>query len=166
MSKLKILTVPNPILNKKSVSLQNINSNIKEYVSDLKETMNYYSHCVGLAAPQTGENLRIVIIDASKYSKPCENHGEMVLINPVIRSLDEKKVGREGCLSIPDLTANISRATEVEIEAVNFDENYIKFKAEGFEAIVLQHEIDHLDGILFLDRVSSVKTDVFRRKKY
>ena len=166
MSKLKILTVPNPLLNKKSEKVTDIDHNIISYVRDAKETLLSYNHCVGLAAPQTGKHLCIVIVDASRYSKPCKNHGEMVLINPIIKEVGEKKVAREGCLSIPDLTANIIRSTKVEVEAVNPDGKIITFEAEGFESIVLQHEIDHLDGILFLDRVTSLKTDVFRRKKF
>ncbi len=166
MSVIKIITIPDPILNNKSKIIENIDDSIRKMASDMLETMRFHKNCIGLAAPQIGQNLRMVVINLSLYPKPHPNHGELVLINPSLIVSGEKKLGREGCLSVPDLTANVLRSIKVEIEALNLDGNIIKFETEGFESVVVQHEVDHLDGILFLDRVASLKTDVFRRKQY
>jgi peptide deformylase len=122
--------------------------------------------CVGLAAPQIGDGVRIVVVDVSEHPRATRHSGLLVLVNPVITTASGRAVAREGCLSIPDLTANVGRATEVEVEASDPEGAARTIRAEGFEARCLQHEIDHLDGILFLDRVASLTTDVFRRKRY
>jgi peptide deformylase len=121
--------------------------------------------CVGLAAPQLGDEVRIVVVDVSDHPRATRHHGLLVLVNPVIRLSSGSEIAREGCLSIPDLTANVKRATEVLVEAADPEGTIQAIEAEGFEARCLQHEIDHLDGILFLDRVASLTTDVFRRKR-
>jgi peptide deformylase len=122
--------------------------------------------CVGLAAPQLGDEVRIVVVDVSEHPRATRHHGLLVLVNPVIRLSSGGEIAREGCLSIPDLTANVKRATEVLVETSDPEGETRAIEAEGFEARALQHEIDHLDGILFLDRVASLTTDVFRRKQY
>jgi peptide deformylase len=127
---------------------------------DLLDTMHSFGHCVGIAAPQIGELVRVVVVDVTGHRKAATSHGELVLVNPVILAADGAEVGREGCLSIPELTGNVRRATHVTIEA-----DGLRVEAEGFEARALQHEIDHLDGLLFLDRVESLEADVFRRKR-
>jgi peptide deformylase len=99
-----------------------------------------------------------VVVDVSGHRKAAGSNGRLVLVNPRIVAAEGIEVGREGCLSIPDLTANVRRATRVEVEAG--DRGIV---SEGFEARCLQHEIDHLDGLLFLDRVDSLTADVFRR---
>ena len=129
---------------------------------DLVETMRAHPGCVGLAAPQLGEPVRIVVVDVSEHPKaPPTQHGELVLVNPVVVRSEGTHVAREGCLSIPHLTANVRRPTHVTVAARD-----LEVEAEDFEARCLLHEIDHLDGILFLDRVDSLATDVFRRKRY
>jgi peptide deformylase len=127
---------------------------------DLLDTMRSFGHCVGIAAPQIGEAVRIAVVDVTGHRKAATSHGELVLVNPVIVESSGAEVGREGCLSIPELTANVRRATHVTVEA-----DGLRVEAEGFEARALQHEIDHLDGLLFLDRVESLEADVFRRKR-
>jgi peptide deformylase len=129
--------------------------------SDLLDTMRDFGHCVGIAAPQIGELARVAVVDVSGHPKAETGNGELVLINPRIVVAEGGEVGREGCLSIPDLTANVRRATRIEVEHAGGS-----FTSEGFEARCVQHEIDHLDGILFLDRVASIVDDVFRRKSY
>jgi len=125
---------------------------------DLEDTMDAFGHCVGLAATQLGEMARIVVVDVSGHRKAATSNGRLVLVNPRIVGAEGAEVGREGCLSIPDLTANVRRATRIEVEAGDR-----RIVSEGFEARCLQHEIDHLDGLLFLDRVDSLTADVFRR---
>jgi peptide deformylase len=129
--------------------------------------MRAHPGCVGLAAPQLGELVRLVVVDVSEHPKaPPGHHGELVLVNPRVTRGDGAHVAREGCLSIPHLTANVRRATAIVVAARTPDGEPVEIEAEGFEARCLLHEIDHLDGILFLDRVDSLATDVFRRKTY
>lgn len=127
----------------------------------LLDTMDSLGHCVGLAAPQLGLLSRVVVVDVSGHPKAPENNGRLVLVNPRIVATSGSEIGREGCLSIPDLTANVRRATAVSVEHTGGS-----VESVGFEARCIQHEIDHLDGILFLDRVASLADDVFRRKRY
>jgi peptide deformylase len=127
---------------------------------DLLDTMRSFVHSVGIAAPQIGESLRVAVVDVTGHRKTTTSHGELVLVNPVIVEASGSEVGREGCLSIPELTANVRRATHVVVEAEG-----LRVETEGFEARALQHEIDHLDGLLFLDRVESLEADVFQRKR-
>jgi peptide deformylase len=131
---------------------------IARVARDLEDTMDAFGHCVGLAATQLGEMARIVVVDVSGHRKAVTSNGRLVLVNPRIVGAEGAEVGREGCLSIPDLTANVRRATRIEVEAGDR-----RIVSEGFEARCLQHEIDHLDGLLFLDRVDSLTADVFRR---
>jgi peptide deformylase len=113
--------------------------------------------CVGLAAPQIGELVRVVVIDCTGHPRVADPNGLIVLVNPRITFADGSELGREGCLSIPDLTGNVRRATALEIGGL---------RTVGFEARCIQHELDHLDGILFLDRVESLAHDLFVRKVY
>ena len=133
---------------------------------DLVDTMRASGGCVGIAAPQIGEGVRMVVVDVSEHPRATRHNGLLVLVNPLITRATGRAVAREGCLSIPDLTANVGRATEVLVEASDPAGVARTVQAEGFEARCLQHEIDHLDGILFLDRVASLTTDVFPRKRY
>jgi peptide deformylase len=135
----------------------------QQVAADLVDTMRANQGCVGIAAPQLGEALRVVVVDVSEHRRTTRHHGLLVLVNPRIVFAAGGEVGREGCLSIPELTANVKRATEIVVEASTVDSDRRVVETEGFEARCLQHEIDHLDGILFLDRVDSLKTDVFRR---
>lgn len=120
---------------------------------------------VGVAAPQIGEPLRIAVVDATRSPRHSESaQGRFVLFNPRIVHREGEQLFREGCLSIPDYTGNVRRAERVTVNAHGLDGEPIQVTAAGFEAVVFQHELDHLDGILFLDRIADVKTDLFRRK--
>jgi peptide deformylase len=133
--------------------------------ADLLDTMRAFPGCVGIAAPQIDELVRLVAVDVSGHPKaPPSAHGELVLVDPRVTRAAGAKVAREGCLSIPHLTANVRRATEIVVEAGTPDGSAVEIESAGFEARCLLHEIDHLDGLLFLDRVDSLATDVFRRK--
>jgi len=105
-------------------------------------------------------------VDVSEHPRATKAHGLLVLVNPRVMLASGAEVAREGCLSIPDLTANVRRATDIVVEALTPDGETRVIESEGFEARCLLHEMDHLDGLLFLDRVDSVKTDVFQRKRY
>lgn len=133
---------------------------LSSLVADLADTLGAHPG-VGIAAPQIGVMARVVIVDVSG------KHAELprrVLVNPEILALQDRKIIREGCLSVPDFTANVLRANRIRVRARDEHGDLREFESEGLEAIAIQHECDHLDGTLFLDRVASLKTDVFRRK--
>jgi peptide deformylase len=109
--------------------------------------------------------VRVIAVDVTGHRKTSTSNGLLVLVNPSIVSASCSEIGREGCLSIPDLTANVRRATEIRVEALDPAGNRLGLSSVGFEARCIQHELDHLDGILFLDRVASLERDVFRRKR-
>lgn len=138
---------------------------IGRVAGDLVETMAASAGCVGLAAPQLGELVRLVVVDVSGHPKASSSQGRLVLVNPRIVDQSGSEVAREGCLSIPAFTANVRRATELAVEALDPGGEPLRIASAGFEARCLAHEIDHLDGILFLDRVDSLTTDVFRRRR-
>ncbi len=137
-----------------------------ELATDLVDTMRASPACVGLAAPQIGVSRRAFALDVSEHPKTTVSHGLVVLFDPVIVESSGRKVGREGCMSVPDLTADVARATSVVVVGTAPDGGRKVIATEGFEARAFQHEIDHLDGMLILDRVASLATDVFRRKVY
>jgi peptide deformylase len=133
---------------------------------DLIDTMRASPACVGLAAPQLGISRRAFALDVTGHPKTTVCHGLVVLFDPVIVEADGREVAREGCMSVPDLTANIVRATSIVVSGLTPEGEEHVITSEGFEARAFQHEIDHLDGMLILDRVASLATDVFRRKTY
>lgn len=157
----EILRYPHPALKQVARALgPGDEEEIARVAADLVDTMDSFGHCVGLAATQLGELVRMVVVDVTGHKKATASNGRLVLVNPLIVSASGAEVGREGCLSIPELTANVRRATEVMVESADG-----VIRSEGFEARCLQHELDHLDGLLFLDRVDSLTADVFRRKR-
>jgi peptide deformylase len=137
----------------------------RRIAADLVDTMRGGPRTVGVAAPQIGELVRIAVVDCSTHPKATRHHGLLVLVNPVVVTAEGSEIGREGCLSIPEITANVRRATAVAVEALDPEGEMARIEAEGFEARALQHELDHLDGVLILDRVASLDTDVFRRQR-
>jgi peptide deformylase len=159
-----VLRYPHPAL--KRAALPPRTQDVERVAKDLLDTMRAHRGCVGLAAPQIGEPVRIVVVDVSGHPRGQSGHGLLVLVEPVIKDASGGEVAREGCLSIPDLTANVGRATEIVVEARETTGAQVRIESRGFEARCLLHEVDHLEGILFLDRVDSLKRDVFRRKHY
>lgn len=160
----EVLTYPDQRLKQVSVPIARFDASLQCLVQDLDDTMYGSPGCTGIAAPQIGEAIRMVLIDASRNRKPVENHGRLLLINPEVSDLQGEAIGREGCLSVPQFTGNVKRAKQIKVRALDGQGNSIELDAVDFEARLILHEIDHLDGILFLDRVSSLKTDIFRRK--
>lgn len=134
--------------------------------TDLTDTMAASPACVGLAAPQIGISRRAFAVDVSSHPKTTACHGLVVMFDPVILEASGRNVAREGCMSVPDLTANVARATRIVVQGRAPEGNSLVVATEGFEARAFQHEIDHLDGLLILDRVSSLESDVFQRKVY
>jgi len=165
MMKSKVLIYPNPILKKISKKVEEKTQKIEKIINDLVDIRNHTDHSTGIAAPQIGESIRIIAVDPGKNKKCKKHHGKNILINPNILKWEGTILGREGCMSVPDFTGNVNRARKIVVQFldINFNENVIE--TDGFESILLQHEIDHLNGILFIDRVISKRTDLFRRNK-
>jgi peptide deformylase len=160
MSILKILLYPDPILQKVSAEIVPFEAGLSTIVENLVDTMRL-SGGVGIAAPQAGILKRIIIVDVTPANP---GHGLLRLLNPKIVFSSGKRRGREGCLSIPEYRANITRARKVRVEALTPGGEPVTIEAKGFEAVALQHEIDHLDGILFIDRITDMKRDLFKRE--
>jgi peptide deformylase len=137
-----------------------------DLAQDLIDTMAASPACVGLAAPQIGVSRRAFALDVSAHPKTTVCHGLVVMFDPVIIEARGRVVAREGCMSVPDLTANVGRAQEIVVRGTGESGQDLVIATEGFEARAFQHEIDHLDGLLILDRVESLSSDVFRRKVY
>ena len=162
-----ILRYPHPLLKKLCKEVSVVDHQIHSLVEDLLDTMREGPGSVGVAAPQIGVTLRVCVVDVSNNRHGKENnHGLLVMINPLIISSTGVAVMREGCMSVPDYTGDVERATEITVRFSEPDQTVREFTATGFEAVAIQHEMDHLDGVLFLDRIISVKTGLFRRKNY
>ncbi|KMP10964.1 peptide deformylase [Candidatus Nitromaritima sp. SCGC AAA799-A02] len=165
MAVLDILIYPEPRLKQISRPVEVFGDALKRSISDLEETLRAGPPSVGIAAPQVGWFERVAIVDVS--SKPdIPNHGRLVLINPEITFQEGCDVGREGCLSVPDYTGNVARAERITLQALDRTGESRVYDMYGFEARATQHELDHLDGLLFLDRLVSRRNSLFRRKVY
>lgn len=166
MSPLPICHFPHPLLKQPAQVVDRVDEKVQRLIEAMVKTMRHHTRCVGLAAPQVGSPLRIAVMDGTGHPKVAASHGLLILVNPQIDHAEGVVVQREGCLSIPDLTANVRRATRVHLTAFDQFGSTHEWRLEGFEAIIAQHEVDHLEGKLFLDRVANMTTDVFRRKNY
>ncbi|HSO82677.1 peptide deformylase [Thiocapsa sp.] len=165
MAILDILKLPDPRLKQVSEPVERFDEDLRSFVADLEETRLAGPAAVGIAAPQVGRFQRIVIVDVSGRPK-TPNHGHLILVNPEIVHWEGYAIGREGCLSVPDYTGNVIRATGIRLKSQDVDGRETEYAMEGYEARAVQHEMDHLDGLLFVDRVVSRRTDLYRRKVY
>lgn len=161
MPLLEILTFPDPALKKKSKPVDVINHHINELLDNMSETM-YDAPGVGLAAPQVGENLRVITVDVSP--RDSEKRDLIELINPEIISFSGSQLGEEGCLSVPGFNANVKRKLNVKVRALDREGKTFEVEATDLFSRVLQHEIDHLDGILFFDRLGRLKKELLLKK--
>jgi len=166
MTVLDILTYPDTRLKQIADDVDVFDAELVTFIQDLEETMAAGPGGVGIAATQVGVMRRIVIVDVSNYPrlKNAKHHGHLVLINPEIIDWQGMKKGREGCMSVPDFTGNVIRAENIVLNALDASGVKREYEMEGFEARAVQHEIDHLDGLLFLDRLVSRRNDLFKRK--
>ena len=155
-----ILTYQNPELKKKSAPVTIITGSIRELVQDMATTM-YAAPGIGLAAPQVGVHQRVIVIDISGKNEPPDL---IVAINPVIVHAEGESYEEEGCLSVPDYAANVRRHARVIVKALDLEGVEHTWKVEDLLAIAFQHEIDHLEGILFIDHLSALKRELFQRK--
>ncbi len=161
MAILNILTYPDPELKKISEPVEEVDENIKTLIDDMFETM-YDAPGIGLAAPQVGVLKRVIVLDIGE--RDGGQGARLALVNPEIISSAGETTFEEGCLSVPEFTADVVRAAEVKVIGMNRKGESVEIEAGGLMAIALQHEIDHLDGILFVDRLGLVKRDIFKRK--
>ncbi len=156
MAILKLHKYGSPVLREKAMQVAKVDNEIRELVENMIETM-YAEGGVGLAAPQVGVSKKIIVIDT-------EEKGIIVLINPVIIKREGESKEEEGCLSVPGVYSPVRRSYSITVEALDLDENKIRITQEGFLAIALQHEIDHLEGYLFIDRLSPAKRLMIKDK--
>ena len=161
----EIILYPDPILKTVCEPVEAFDGGTGELVRDLIDTMVAAGHSVGVAAPQIGVCRRVVVVDVSGSRLGRDNnHGLLVMVNPEILQGEGCETMREGCMSVPDYTGNVARSESIVVQFLDREGKMQVIRATGFEAVAIQHEIDHLDGKLFLDRVSNLKTDLFRRK--
>jgi peptide deformylase len=161
MSIKPLIILPDPVLRQVSKPVERVDAPLRKLADDMLETM-YDAPGIGLAAIQIGEPLRMLVIDLAKEGDEPEPH---VFINPeILASNDDRSVYEEGCLSIPDYYAEVERPAAVRVKYLDRDGKSREIEAEGLMATCLQHEIDHLDGVLFIDHISKLKRDIVVRK--
>ncbi|MBI5558464.1 MAG: peptide deformylase [Deltaproteobacteria bacterium] len=157
----EIIKYPNPVLRQKAAPVTEFNEELKKLVSDMAETM-YAAPGVGLAANQIGLAIQVVVIDIS----PKEEKNKLIpLINPEILEGEGAEVEEEGCLSVVDYAATVKRFAHIRVRACNLDGAQVEFEADGWFARVIQHEVDHLHGKLFIDHLSSLKKTLYKKKR-
>lgn len=162
MSVLQVYEYPHPVLKKKAAKVEKVDDEMRKFLDDMLETM-YHAVGVGLAAPQVGVSLRIVVIDISHDEE--DRMEPLYLINPeIIWKSEDKNICEEGCLSVPDQKAEVERFAAVKIKYVDYHGQQKELLAEDFFAIAVQHELDHLDGILYIDRISRLKRQMLLKK--
>jgi peptide deformylase len=159
----EIRKFPDPLLRRKTDRVAKINGTIERLIDDMVETM-HAAPGVGLAANQVGVSLQVAVIDLSAREEKEKRHPLLVIINPEILSMEGSIVEEEGCLSIPEYAEKVKRAAKVKVRAQDRTGNVFELEAEGLLAKALQHEIDHLNGLLFVDRLSPLKKSIFRRR--
>ena len=157
---MKILVYPHEILKTRARPVEKIDGALQKFIDDMI-IMMYKAKGVGLAANQVGETLRLFVMDVSGSD---ESSNPIVIINPVITEVDGSEVAEEGCLSVPNYSAKLKRPAIVEVKGYDRHGKEIRLEADGLAARCIQHEIDHLDGICFVDRLSPLKRSMFRKK--
>lgn len=160
MSLLPILTFPDPILRQKAKKITIFDDSLQDLISDMIETM-YDAPGVGLAAPQIGESIQLIVVNAAQDE---DGQYSMVMINPEITEKEGKQIDEEGCLSVLNLTASVKRSQKITVCYKDIKGADQQMTVEDRFAVVLQHEIDHLNGILFIDHLSSLKRSLYKKK--
>ena len=160
-----VLRLPEPVLKQVAKPVDRIDDEARALAEDLVDTMRASPACVGLAAPQIGVSVRAFALDVTGHKKAKSCHGLVVLFNPEVLLAHRPVTAREGCMSVPDLTGDVARADHLVVRGLTLDGADRVYQVDAFEARAFLHEIDHLDGLLFLDRVTSSDA-VFHRKVY
>lgn len=160
MSIRNINKYPDPVLRRKTEKITTFDNKLKDLARDMADTM-YDAPGVGLAAPQIGVSQQIIVVDVGKEGK---DRDYMVLINPEITEKEGSQFDEEACLSVPDLVSGVKRFRRIKVVYQDVDGAELEIEAEDRFAVVLQHEIDHLHGVLFLDHLSSLKKNMYKKK--
>ena len=160
MAVLEIVTYPNPVLIQRAEEVEKVDGKIRKLISDMVDTM-YANGGIGLAAPQVGVSKRVVIVDVRLYEP---SSSLMSIVNPEVVAEGEEVIHEEGCLSVPECVEGIKRKTWIKVRGLNERGRKIEIEGEGMLAIALQHEIDHLNGKVILDRISRVKRDLYKKR--
>jgi peptide deformylase len=156
-----ILTIPDPLLRKKAKSIERVDAELRRLIDDMLATM-YDAPGIGLAAPQIGISRRLIVMDPAKDEAPKT---PVIMVNPeIVKRSDELRVHEEGCLSIPDFTAEIERPAKTRVSYIDREGEKREMELEGIWSTLVQHEIDHLNGVLFIDYLSRLKRDIVVRK--
>lgn len=158
-----VLQFPDPRLKRVSKPVEQVSDAVRELARDMCEVM-YDEPGIGLAAPQVGEALRLFVVD-TEWTEEGAERSPLVVVNPEISEREGKIVWNEGCLSVPDFTADVERAARVVLRGRDLEGGEIVEEAEGLRAVCFQHELDHLDGILFIDRISRLKRGLYVKKR-
>jgi len=160
-----VLQLPAPVLSRPAAPVGRVDGVARALAADLVDTMAASPACVGLAAPQIGVALRAFVVDVTGHRKARSCHGRVLLFDPEVVSVDRPVIAREGCMSVPDLTGDVPCAARVVLRGLTLAGDRRTLEVDAFEARAVLHELDHLDGVLFLDRLVS-HAAVFRRKVY
>lgn len=160
-----VVRYPDPVLKRVAEPVGDVTETIRDLIADLLDTMRAGPATVGLAAPQVGESVRAFVLDVSGHPRAESSHGLVALLDPELVEAHDPDVLREGCLSVPDLTADVRRARRLLLRGLDAEGEERTYEMEGFEARAAQHELDHLNGMLILDRVAS-SSRLFPRKVY
>jgi peptide deformylase len=158
-----VLKFPDPRLKQVSEPISEVTEAIRELARDMCDVM-YDEPGIGLAAPQVGEAIRLIVVD-TEWTEDDAERSPLVLLNPEIVEHEGKITWTEGCLSVPDFTADVERAARVKLRALDLDLEPVEIDAEELQAVCFQHEIDHLDGVLFIDRISRLKRSLYVQKR-
>jgi peptide deformylase len=159
----EVLKFPDKRLREISTPIDEITDETRELAHDMLEVM-YDEPGIGLAAPQLGETVRLIVVD-TKWTAEDAERDPLVLINPEITEREGKLVWTEGCLSVPDFEAEVQRAESVRLRALDLEGQQVEIDATELQAVCFQHEIDHLDGVLFIDRISRLKRNLYVQKR-
>ena len=160
-----VVVYPDRRLKQACMPVRSFGPALARLAGDLEETARSFPRTTGIAAPQVGERWQVCFIDCTDNPKVPEPHGPTVMVNPVLLRRAGDEIGREGCLSLPEITANVERPVEIVVRYQDIHGVSHEMATDGFEARVVLHEMDHLNGILILDRVKSLALDVFPRKQ-
>ena len=163
MAILEVLQFPDPRLRRRAEPVEKITDELRQLAADMLETM-YDEPGIGLAAPQVGVPIRLAVVDTDWSDEGAERR-PLVLVNPRIEHAEGRIVWTEGCLSVPDFTAEVERAERVVLRATDLEGREILEEAQGLRAVCFQHELDHLDGVLFIDRIGRIKRNLYVQKR-
>lgn len=159
----EIKTYPEKVLRQKAAPVESIDTEFQRLIDDMIETM-YAAPGIGLAAPQVGVSKQLIVIDISHREEEKQKTPLLVLINPVVKASEGEIESEEGCLSLPGYTATVKRAEKVFVQALDREGRPVSIEGEGLLCRALQHEIDHLNGTLLIDRISSIKREFFKKR--